>query len=58
LRVLGLGYNAQFFEFVEVKEGLQFFETRKGVLFLVSEAQSRFASRILSPTHQIRFGKN
>jgi hypothetical protein len=58
LRVLSLGYNAQFLEFVEMKKGLQFLETRKGVLFLVSEVQSWFASRILSPTHQIRFGKN
>jgi hypothetical protein len=58
LKVLGLGYNAQFLEFVEVKKGFQFLEIRKDVLFLVSEAQSRFASRILSPTHQIRFGKN
>jgi hypothetical protein len=58
LRVSGLGYNTQLLEFVEAKKGLQFFETRKGVLFVVLDAQSQFASRILSPTHQIRFGKN
>jgi hypothetical protein len=35
-----MGYKVQFLEFVEVKKGLNFLETRQGVLFLILEVQN------------------
>ncbi len=51
-------YKAQLLEFVEVKIGLQFLERKQDVLFLVLEAQNWFASKSLSISHQLKFGKN
>ncbi len=51
LKVQDLEYKALFLELVEMKKGVQFLETRQGVLFQVLKVQNWFASMILSVSH-------
>lgn len=52
-----LGYKAQVLDFVEVRKGLWFLETKQGFLFLVLKAQNHIVSRIFLTIHQLGLGK-